>query len=179
MKVRKHDGNLVKVKRRVTPANDLTSLKPKLTVVPGNAKDVLHKGITQATRGENASPDVGTSDAIQPMNVEKPAGSIKPTTTSTPSKHRSKSAGTYRLFRGVHSVHRHFRSLIGNFDPDGDLGDVASDADGYEFDSYTESSTSSSDNERRDRHKNRRKSGISNSKDERGSVYSYAEGDSD
>ncbi|MCJ1384311.1 Protein Jade-1 [Xylographa soralifera] len=198
VKVKKPDGTIVKVKRRITPPSDVAAPNPALAILPEAPTEVPRETITQATSSIAAVPKVISSQVSQKENartlsqevkskttaskvddVEEAATEAKPKLIFKTVNHKSTFARTSRLFRGARRVHRHFDSIVGTFDSNGDLGDLAGDAGDFDADSHSDSGSSCSSDDNRGRSDGRRKSSVANNRNDSASVYSYADAESE
>ncbi|MCJ1395073.1 hypothetical protein MMC18_007954, partial [Xylographa bjoerkii] len=182
VKVRKPDGTIVKVKRRITEAQgDATVPKPapelspdvsttvstqKVTRVQGDATvpefapnalskvsmQVTFPKTTQAVSKGIVVPEASSSQTLTPKAAEKPSRDVKPKRTS---KDGAKQRLTpARTYRLFRDVHRLHRA-VETFDASGDLGDIRDDANDLESDPYSElSNSSSSDDDSKSRKSN-------------------------
>jgi hypothetical protein len=193
VKVKKPDGTIIKVKRRVTPTDSVPAPKvkapkpqiktstepsPNPTTKPTSLGDSPKKA-SQLMTVETPNSKVASAEVSQTKDVVQVVDEEKPKSKSRSTKNTSTVNRTYRLFRGVHRLHRNLESISGTFDPTGDVDDIGGDSDGGSDDSFSDSNNSSSDNDHDNHNKAARKSNVASRQKDNESVYTYQEGDSE
>lgn len=153
VKVRKPDGTIVKVRRRITKLADPPT--PSSPSEVGKQTEGQSSAPNEYESAVNATSSNPTSKSITPQcsgSSPSMSAAVKPAASPVHASKLETTAKSYRLFQKFHRVHQHASRIVEAFDPYLDVGDLQ---DGDEYlgsDDYSDDSNSedSSDDDHND-----------------------------